>query len=270
MKVFDAIHVNTFERELTQEDGIYRFLAPEFRAHLDRYNSVLDQWDKRQKVDFKCEVDLLPFAANSRFWRERQKDIQVLERATSLNNLRILEIGGMMGWLSNYLAQKNDVLSIDYLTSPEYGLKARNKYANPNWLSVNMDFEDLSFVKGKFDLIVFNRNLAYVPNYLDVISQSIEMLTEEGKIFASGLNIYKVRPEFNSLYQSSAAHFKKHGLNIDLKAGTTRFLDIHDQAKLEDLGFEFFDYDKSFLSKLKTKLIKPKSISKYAFFRKGA
>jgi len=269
MKIIDAIHVNTFERELTQEDGIYRFLAPEFRTHLDRYNEVLEKWEGKQKVPYKCDIDQLPFGDNSRFWKERQKDIEILEDSLDLNKLRVLEIGGMMGWLSNYLARKNEVLSIDYLTSNEYGLKAIQKYTDPNWLSINMDFEDLSFVKGKFDLIVFNRNLAYVPNFMEVISQSIDMLTEKGKIFVSGLNFYEIKPQLNRHYQSSIAHFEEHGMPMDLKPGTSRFLDASDEKKLEKMGFEFDDYPISLISKLKARIIAPGSTNKYAFFTKG-
>lgn len=134
----------------------------------------------------------LPFSINTSEWKERQRDIKIIEKfIKNKTNLNILDVGSWNGWLSNYLTiQKHHVVALSLFKNGFDGVKSHNKYKT-NFVSIQMHTDEIFRIEAKFDLIIFNRNWAFVTDKQKVFNDATKLLAKNGIILFTGLPFYK-------------------------------------------------------------------------------
>lgn len=176
------------------KDCIYDVIDAKEREKLDHFLKSFEEYRTSNNLVIK-DVSLyknLPFSIYSEEWKERQKDIYVIdEKIKNKKNLKILDVGSWNGWLSNYLSNKGHQVTALNLFMDEYdGLLSKNKYET-TYTSLQINVEELYRIEDQFDCIVFNRNWAFFNNAQKVFNDAKKMLTPNGEILFTGLAFYK-------------------------------------------------------------------------------
>jgi 2-polyprenyl-3-methyl-5-hydroxy-6-metoxy-1,4-benzoquinol methylase len=175
------------------KDGIYEVIDAEERNKLNYFLTCFEEYRLSNNLVIKDEslYKNLPFSLDTEEWKVRQKDILILEKKIKdKNQLNILDVSSWNGWLSNYLSEKGHKVSALNLFIDEYdGLKSKKKY-DTTYLSFQINVEEIFRIKDKFDLIIFNRNWAFINNKQKVFNDAKKMLTANGEIVFTGLSFY--------------------------------------------------------------------------------
>lgn len=198
-------------------NGVHSVLRPELKENLDSLIAALEDFRTHRKekiMDSGQYVNLPYIPENQHIWKNRQRDLEFLISRYSFENKRILEIGSWNGWLTHRLANAGaSVTAIGYFTDRYDGLGARIHYPNANWTSVQMDCEDLSILKGNFDIIIFNWNLMNFNHPFKIIEDAKSMLSKNGLLIGLGLLVYKntkrVKRQFQSLDEEFQDTYKR-------------------------------------------------------------
>tara|TARA_R110002126_G_scaffold157104_1_gene304595 strand:+ start:22181 stop:23002 length:822 start_codon:yes stop_codon:yes gene_type:complete len=197
MKILHPNHTKPLPLNALKEylkDGIYDIIDPKEREKLNYFLHCFEAYRKSNNLIIKDDslYDNLPFSIHTDEWKERQKDIYIINKKIhNRKNLNILDVGSWNGWLSNYLAKKGHNVTALNLFRDEYdGLLSKNKY-NTKYLSLQIQIEELYRIKDQFDLIIFNRNWAFFKDYQKVFMDAKDMLTDNGEIIITGLAFYK-------------------------------------------------------------------------------
>jgi 2-polyprenyl-3-methyl-5-hydroxy-6-metoxy-1,4-benzoquinol methylase len=175
-----------------RDRGVLRLLSSERLAHVEpflaQYRSVRARDGYR--VAERDYYRSLPWVASGdpqqAIWRVRQDSFSSLERHV-LVSLRapepaVLDLGAGCGWLSYRLAKKGcRVVAVDLLDDQEDGLGASRHY-DASFVCVQADFEELPFVSGQFDLVVFNASLHYAADVTATVTRAARMVSPGGTL----------------------------------------------------------------------------------------
>lgn len=176
------------------KDGIYDIIDPQERQKLNYFLKSFEAYRISNNLVIRDNslYKNLPFSLHTEEWKERQKDIFIIEkRIKNKKKLKILDVGSWNGWLSNYLSQKgHDITAVNLFIDEYDGLTSKNKYET-DYVSLQMYVEEIYRIKDKFDLIIFNRNWAFFNNPQKVFNDSKKMLTSKGEIIFTGLGFYR-------------------------------------------------------------------------------
>lgn len=138
-----------------------------------------------QKMYTDDELQLLPdFDGTSAEWevRRRSSSRLITRLIKKQRHLGILEIGCGNGWLSAKMADIADtqVTGID-VNSIEIN-QAIRVFKHNNLRFICDGFNDSSFEREKFDVIVFAASLQYFPSVTKVLVQALAMLKKGGEV----------------------------------------------------------------------------------------
>ena len=135
-------------------------------------------------------------------WAIRAKSYTYFERhilagveRQSAAGLRVADLGAGTGWLSYRLALRGHrPVAVDILTDPLDGLGAANHYftaLEKKFPLFQAEFDNLPFVRGQFDLVVFNSSLHYSTDYKCTLGEALRCLRPGGQVVIIDSPIYR-------------------------------------------------------------------------------
>lgn len=235
----------------TFENGIYSVLEKQFKARLDLFTSQLAALQAKENYPFLPDalvpdfpnIDFLPFKNEI---LERKQDIKLLKTHLPLDAMQhksALELGGWNGWLPQLLAKyKLSTVSVGIFTDAKNGLGCRQFYPDAGWISVQADIEDTTIYNNRFDLIVFEHNLSFQNNPLELLKQYEALLNTNGFLVVLGVNVsadtQKKELEVKRYREDC---FSKYGFNLDFY-NSRGFFDKHFYEALLQRGYRFVSY----------------------------
>lgn len=247
-----------------KKEGVFDLIPKEEKEKLNTFLKNFEDFRerKKQKIKDPSLYNNLPYSINDSSWKSKQKDIQIVNKICGKRKeLKILDFGGWNGWMSNYLTSKGHYLVVTDIFLDEFdGLKAI-KYYNNSFIALQLLPNEIWRIQESFDVIIFNRNFAYLENKERLLNDAKKMLTKNGIIMLTGLAIYqfpekiiyslkKLEEEFINLYNSPFFLFKYKG-----------YLDNNDLKYLKESGFNIYKY--SFFKHLIKRIISRKSFNNY-------
>lgn len=134
--------------------GVARMMRQEFFQAFDLYSRQFEQIREKEGLRIKDPslYENMPFvktkkSADRYQWHLRCYDLAILKKVMrSGSGQKVLDFGSWNGWLSNTLVNWGHVpTAVGYFIDPYDGLGAKQFYRN-DWLSVQMDLEDLSIL----------------------------------------------------------------------------------------------------------------------------
>ncbi|MBD09156.1 MAG: hypothetical protein CMC68_00155 [Flavobacteriaceae bacterium] len=228
-------------------NGYYTIISDDEKEKLDYFLSAFKDY-RKSKNQIITDTNLyknLPFSINTTEWKERQKDIKIIDLLIHNNQqLEILDIGSWNGWLCNYLSEKgHNLTGINFFDDEYDGLKT-NMYYNTKFTLLQMHTDQLFRIEKQFDVIIFNRNWAFFQNPETVINDAKKLLSDDGKIIFTGLAFYKNPVLIKQHFESKNVEFIKR-YNIPLFYRSSKgYLDFNDKKCLKENNIQLSSYNK--------------------------
>jgi 2-polyprenyl-3-methyl-5-hydroxy-6-metoxy-1,4-benzoquinol methylase len=264
------------DHEYHFSDNVLILLEEKKRKKIDEYIAKYFEYKKNDGTLSVIAEDFqrLPYirdSGNSKEWKFRKYSLEIINKLTKgLKIKTALEFGPYNGWLTNQLVENGfDVTAIDYFNDELTGLKAIKHYNN-KWLPVQMDIRDLSIIRYKYDLIIFNHSLHFFNSYANIIKDAKELLNAGGVIIILGIPVYKEPASIIKSINATFEHYlTEHQFDFNLFPDEFRgYFDLNDKNFLERIGLEFIRYPQLKLQNLIAEFnsIKPKYY--YGIFKK--
>ncbi|MBK9207741.1 MAG: class I SAM-dependent methyltransferase [Anaerolineales bacterium] len=178
-----------------QEDGIWRFLLPERESHYARF---IRDYETVRRFEGRFSPDAsyyraLPFKDTSRKfsadWKIRAASFGALQKILTAEST-VLDMGSGNGWLSNRLSLSGyDVCAVDLLLNPEDGLGACTHYQS-RFTRTQSEFIHLPFLNAAISTVIFNASFHYSENYEETLTESLRVLSPNGKVVIMDSPIY--------------------------------------------------------------------------------
>ncbi len=264
LKEHSAYHVSW-------DESVFRYFHADMIAKIDNYLSCFARFNEKYKItSIKPELlPDLPFNLDTRFWRERQKDVKWILQAAA-EKTEVLELGSWNGWLANTLSKAgHSVTSVDYFLNESHGLKARRYYPTANWTSINMDVDDIDHLVVFFDLVIFNRCISYYSDFEGVLRKAVRLLNPGGRVILTGLNVVSELDGANAFYDQTNEIFQQEfGISMEIKPNSKKMLADSDLETLKDLGFKVYSNDLAVERFLKKNITRKRSRSYSAMYTK--
>ena len=247
-----------------KKEGVFDLIPKEEKEKLNTFLKNFEDFRERKKQKIK-DPNLyknLPYSINDSSWKSKQKDIQIVNKICGKRKeLKILDFGGWNGWMSNYLTSKGHYLVVTDIFLDEFdGLKAIKHYNNP-FIALQLLPNEIWRIQDTFDLIIFNRNFAYLENKEEILNDAKKLLTKNGIIILTGLAIYnspeKIINSFKKIEEEFIAHYNSPFLLFKCKG----YLDKNDTTLLKQNNFKIYKYS-SFKYIIK-RIISRKSFNNY-------
>ena len=250
-------------------DGYYKIIGAKETEKLTHFLKCYEDFTKNDKnriTDENVYSDL-PFSIQTDTWKERQKDINIIDALIkSKNELEILDIGSWNGWLPNYYTKKgHNVIAINMFTDEFNGLTAHKKYQT-RYISLQLMTHEIYRIQHKFDVIIFNRNWAYFQNHQNVFNDAKKLLSKNGIIVFTGLPFYK-NPNniITSLVNVNRKYKNKYDIDLLYKP-SKGYLEFKDKLFFKENNIQLFTYHK--IKSLIKKGLPKKVILQYGLFYK--
>lgn len=228
-----------------QLEGVYDFISNEKKEQLHHFLNCFTDFREQRDERIK-DITLyqnLPFSIHDNSWKSKRKDLKIIEnRIKGRKNLDILDYGGWNGWLSNYFTKKgNRLVTTDIFIDEFDGLKATKYYKN-KFIAIQLLPTDIWRIEATFDVIIFNRNWAYLENKEEILNHAKRLLKKDGIIILTGLAVYtfpekiilafkKLQEDFFKLYATSLLIYQSKG-----------YLDTKDLKFLKKNAFKNYQY----------------------------
>jgi len=248
---------NGYTLEYTSD--VYSVMTTEFR---ERLSSFLANYKKIQATRNTLPSELIadfPFVRFKKFKNEiysRKRDLDILECVLKdASGGMILEIGAWNGWLSSRLAKQNySVISADIFRDETNGLASKKYHKTKPMLSLQTDLRDPSIYKIKFDHIIFNHSLQFLPDPETILEAYSKLLQPRGQLIILGLDYRKNEArQYKRVKAYREKFFNENGFQIhfyDAKG----FADTKLMNYLTEKKFEYIPYRKLFVISLLKKL----------------
>ena len=193
---------------LEKRGGIVRALPPDRERY---YAKFVEEYSTIRRAEGRGSEDqayylALPYEDLSGKladqWAIRAKSYAYFERHVlekvgrqSGSELRVADVGAGTGWLSYRLALRgHKPVAVDILTDPLDGLGAANHYftaLEKKFSLFQAEFDNLPFVRGQFDLVVFNSSLHYSTDYKCTLGEALRCLRPGGQVVIMDSPIYR-------------------------------------------------------------------------------
>jgi 2-polyprenyl-3-methyl-5-hydroxy-6-metoxy-1,4-benzoquinol methylase len=239
----------------SKESGVFQVLDLKQKEFLSIYLPKFNLFRQSAYNNINANnINKLPFVDFDKgLWKLRRFDLDLITKFLSKQPTNILDIGAWNGWLSHQLAKKgNQVTAIDYFIEPFDGLQSVNYYQN-KFTAIQMSPLEVGLIKTKFDVIVVNRCLAYIPKIDEYLEWLKTMLNPNGKIIITGIGM-------TNNTESIVDNLDKTAIEFEMKYGISYFihpikgyLDRQDLEKIKKYNFRIKIYPELYL---KTQLAK--------------
>jgi 2-polyprenyl-3-methyl-5-hydroxy-6-metoxy-1,4-benzoquinol methylase len=192
-KVLNSEGLEVLAGDLPKINGVYHLLTSsefeDLKKHFEgfiRYRKEKNELEQDPNV-----IQNLPYSKNDNAWKNKQYTLEILNRHILKEKPKnVLIIGAGNGWLCNKIAlQGIDCLGTDILYYRYDGLETIDAYSS-KFTHLLMHPHEIDRLKSKFDLIVFENNLPYIKDYVQVIQNAKKLLTPQGSIFLVGVSIH--------------------------------------------------------------------------------
>ena len=168
--------------DLSIQDKALKHSKPRKPDFEELYIAVREH-EKKAYTDTQLQA-LPDFDSHSLEWEIRKHSSERLITYLIKKNrfLRILEVGCGNGWLSAKMAAlpKSHVTGLD-VNMAEIS-QANRVFKKPNLEFVYDAFNDNTFEKERFDIVVFAASLQYFPSVVAVLQQAVRILDRGGEI----------------------------------------------------------------------------------------
>jgi len=164
---------------------------PNKHAHIrkpdfeDLYIGVRQQ-EKRMYTDEQLrnlpEIDSLHVYSKEWKIRKRSAERLIAYLQRKRRNLRILEVGCGNGWLSAKMAALSNTKVTGLDINQVEIAQAGRVFKTDNLDFIYDTFNDSTFEKEKFDVVVFAASIQYFPSLINVLNQALAVLNERGEI----------------------------------------------------------------------------------------
>lgn len=250
-------------------NGFYSIISDKEKDSLNYFLESFEDYrkDYKDRIINKKLYPSLPFSVNSIEWKERQKDVKIIDKILKhKKDLSILDIGSWNGWLSNYLTKKgHNLVAINMFTNSYDGLEANKNYKT-NFISLQLMTDEIYRIKYKFDVIIFNRNWAYFQNHKNIFNEAKKLLSKEGIIIFTGLPFYKNPIVIkNKLLIAETNFTKKYKIPLLYKS-SKGYLTFEDKSYLVDNKVQLLSYQP--LKNCIKRFLNKSVILNYGFFHK--
>lgn len=188
--------------EVAREGGIWRFLAPEGAAELDRF--LADYRRLRQDegwgADDPAYYRALPFrdltGRHPEIWRIRAASYRRLsERLLAGGGRRVADLGAGNCWLSWRLAEAgHQVAAVDLSDDAADGLGAASFYPEgTDFVRLQAAFDRVPLADGTLDVAVFNGSLHYSTGVRRTLAEARRLVGPSGRIAILDTPVYRLR-----------------------------------------------------------------------------
>ena len=246
--------------EIKERNGVYSFLTAANCKRLNVFNETLLAWRKKRGEIERLPYEKLPYLKTS-FWQSRQFDLEMIRQNIPNKSCKILELGAWNGWLAYNLSKEHEVIAIDYFDDSVDGLGAIQSYPKNSIVAIQMLPLDIGYLKPDFDVIIFNRNLSYLPDYTEILSQAKTLLKASGKLVITGIHIHQNKPELREM-KDLKLFFQDKNVSFPFENGFKEYLDRSDLQFLKDEGIQLIPYPKSLKQRISA-TFKPTSVQSF-------
>jgi len=257
-------------------DGVSVIMKPDFLKTVHDYSDCFKKAREILGVRIKDPkmYSELPYGnelPEPKEWKARQHDLVFLrDLMINKKGLEILEIGGWNGWLSHHLVKwGHKVTAVDYFADEYDGLRAMKHYPE-TWTAIQMDLEKLNIIQKKFDVVIFNRSLAFFIEPLSAFKLMKSKKKTDGIIIISGMSIYRNPQKKIEKIAAFRKGFKqKFGCDGFLRP-IKGYLDREDEKLLMKEKVKFYWCKNSFLSNLRSLVLKSYPMQFHGIYEEGS
>jgi 2-polyprenyl-3-methyl-5-hydroxy-6-metoxy-1,4-benzoquinol methylase len=201
--MFEALarHLNVPDNfSVEYRDDVYSVFEKNFKQRLEKFMTDFSraQEKTRQPALTSAEIACFPFVGHRAFRHEtftRRQDLAILEKILKHRDperTQALEVGGWNGWLSKWLqAEEFDVISTDIFRDERNGLASKKFHHNGTWFSVQTDITQTTIFKSRFDLVILNHCIQFLPEPEKVLKRYIDLLNPGGILVLLGIDYRK-------------------------------------------------------------------------------
>lgn len=147
-------------------------------------------------------------------WRVRRESFERLRHLIGARfrgaPVRALDLGAGCGWLSARLAEQGaHPVAVDVLDDEVDGLGACRHY-DREFARVVADFDDLPFVPGQFDVVIFNGSLHYAPDPATTLARVATLLAPGGMLAIADSPIFEDAAAGRDMCERTRLRFREH------------------------------------------------------------
>jgi 2-polyprenyl-3-methyl-5-hydroxy-6-metoxy-1,4-benzoquinol methylase len=242
------------------KDGVHSLLEPQIKTKLSAFLKQHLEMQRLENYSYLTSEEMLqfPFIDHRAYKNEvftRRQDLQIIEfllKDYFASGKTLLEIGGWNSWLTNRMQLKGiQVLSADIFDDDRNGLRSRQYYHHPGWLSLQTDILNTSIYKASFDVIIFNHCLQFLSHPLELVTEYRKLLKPAGIMVLIGMNFSgngRLRKKNIENYRQQ--YLQKYDLDIQFYPSKGYF-DLNDLNAFKTQGFIFNSYRFSAMARLK-------------------
>lgn len=227
------------------KNGVYQITTPEFKLQLEKFLPSVEDWRKQYTDTIKPEtLKKLPYVSlDKKEWKGKQLDLNLIHKLPIKKEARVLDLGAWNGWLSNQLAALNfEVTAIDVFIDTIDGLGANKHYHN-QWVSIQMDMDNLDVLDGEYDLIIINRSLPYRSDLNKTLTDLKALLSPNGILLITGVNYYKNSIHIIERLKKIQISFEQKYNTPLISNGSKGYLDKKDLSILAEHNVQLKLYD---------------------------
>ena len=190
------------------EQGIWRALPPNRACYFARFATDYEHIRAAEGRGSKgsayylklpsCEKSDINYAQ----WKIRARTFHYLEQhilpliiKQFQPRLRILDLGAGNGWMSYRLALRGHLpVAVDLLVNDMDGLGATTHYRKrltTLFPRVQAELDNLPFVSGQFDLVIFNASFHYSENYERTLREALRCTRDGGSVVIADTPWYR-------------------------------------------------------------------------------
>ncbi|MEO1435895.1 MAG: methyltransferase domain-containing protein [Bacteroidota bacterium] len=242
---------------IEQDGSVIRLMRKKFwtdwKGYLQDFKAFREQIGAR--VTDPNAYENMPFGEGendllSTSWKERRMDLQFILNHLSewsaaqerTEKLQILNYGAWNGWLSHQLALNgHELVTVSPYDDPYDGIGAV-KHFSTDWVAIQMELTDVDLFVDPFDVIIFNRNLAFFEDPMQALQNILPKVKPGGLVLLSGLTFFRKEKKATENFQRKLkAATEKFKIKLDYQP-MKGILDTQDKHTFEALGGRFTPY----------------------------